>query len=298
MSTPLPPSIPVPNAVSRPLPGYRALLAVDAKDFTGLAAIQHSAVSMVITELVDRALTEAGLAELKDAKSFPASTGDGLVFGFDPSWLPFVVFPFFRVLDGLLGRHNGQFVTSRLRLRASVHVGPLPEADGNGTARNDTHRLLDSRPVKAILAAPGSEQTTHLAAILSHRVYEDVVLGGYTGLDPDHFIEVPATVEGKQFAQRAWLYIPSPSGHLLRHGIVAALGEERPAEAADRETEPAERKAGRATRKPGRAAAKRPRPRREISQRVGQGNAIGGDVSGNVSNTFGAPEYDDPEEDL
>ncbi|ARQ69988.1 hypothetical protein [Streptomyces marincola] len=268
MSSPAPNPIPGPNAESRPLPGYRALLAVDAKDFTGLASIQHSAVSMVITELVDRALTAAGLTELRDTKSFPNNTGDGIVFGFDPRHLPFVVFPFLRTLDGLLGRHNGQYVSPRLRLRASVHVGPLPEADGNGTARNDTHRLLDSRPVKAILAMPGSEHTTHLAAILSQRVYEDVVLGGYAGLGPDHFIEVPATVDGKPFAQRAWLHIPSPSGHLLRHGILSTIEESaEPAPAAP---------------EPPRPAAPGP------TQNVEQGYAIIGDVQGGISGTFGA----------
>ncbi|WP_369266267.1 hypothetical protein [Streptomyces harbinensis] len=279
MSTPIPTSIPEPNAESRALPGYRALLAVDAKDFTGLASIQHSAVSMVIPELVDRALTEAGLTELRDAKSFPANTGDGIVFGFDPGYLPFVVFPFLRVLDGLLGRHNGQYVTARLRLRASVHVGPLSEPDGNGTARNDTHRLLDSRPVKAILATPGTERATHLAAIVSDRVYEDVVLGGYTGLRPEHFIEVPATVPGKPFAQRAWLYIPSPSGHLLRNGIIAAI--EEPEAAPDAGADAA------------RPAVPEAPPSQQPSAghtlRVGQGHAVIGDVTGGLSGNFGVP---------
>ncbi|MFF2374586.1 hypothetical protein ACFVUW_09410 [Streptomyces xiamenensis] len=279
MSTHLPTPIPRPNAESRPLPGYRALLAVDAKDFTGLAAIQHSAVSMVISELVDRALSEAGLTDLRDTKSFPANTGDGVVFGFDPAHLPFVVFPFLRVLDGLLGRHNGQYVSPRLRMRASVHVGPLPEADGNGTARNDTHRLLDSRPVKAILATPGSEQTTHLAAILSDRVYQDVVLGGYTGLRPDHFIEVPATVPGKAFTQQAWLYIPSPSGHLLRNGIISAIEESA--------TTPS--KVGPESR-PSAPEAVEPQPTGAVhSQHVGQGQAVIGDVTGDFSATFGVP---------
>ncbi|MFC8230653.1 hypothetical protein [Streptomyces sp. NPDC057287] len=214
--------MPVPYAESRPLPPYRALLAVDAKDFTGLPASQHGPVSQLIPELVDQALERAKLHELRDAKRFPASTGDGVVFGFDPSWLPYVLWPFLGVLDDTLGAYNRQSVGPRIRLRASIHVGPLPDAgdqgDGNGTARNDTHRLLDSRPVKAILAA-ASEQVTHLVSIISQRVYEDAVLGAYTGLHPDRCVEVPATVEGKAFSQRAWLYVPSPSGNLVRAGV-------------------------------------------------------------------------------
>ncbi|GKQ38521.1 hypothetical protein [Streptomyces sp. A012304] len=214
--------VPVPHVESRPLPPYRALFAVDAKDFTGLPAVQHAAVSQLIPELVDQALERAGLRQLRDAKRFPANTGDGVVFGFDPALLPFVLWPFLGVLDDLLGAYNRQSVGPRIRLRASVHVGPLPDSgrpgDGNGTARNDTHRLLDSRPVKAILAA-ASEEVTHLAAVVSQRVYEDVVLGGYTGLHPDRCVEVPATVDGKDFAQRAWLYVPSPSGNLVQAGV-------------------------------------------------------------------------------
>ncbi|MFJ5020939.1 hypothetical protein [Streptomyces goshikiensis] len=218
MSVPMP----VPYAESRPLPPYRALFAVDAKDFTGLPAAQHGPVSQLIPQLVDQALERAGLHQLRDAQRFPANTGDGVVFGFDPVHLPFVLWPFLGVLDDVLGSYNRQAVGPRIRLRASVHVGPLPDGgepgDGNGTARNDMHRLLDSRPVKAILAA-ASEEVTHLAAIVSERVYEDVVLGAYTGLHPDRCVEVSATVEGKNFSQRAWLYVPSPSGNLVRAGV-------------------------------------------------------------------------------
>ncbi|MER5974279.1 hypothetical protein ABT112_32000 [Streptomyces sp. NPDC002055] len=265
----MPTTLPVPHAESRPLPAYRALFAVDAKDFTGLPAVLHGPVSALIPELVDQSLERAGLSGLKDAKRFPASTGDGIVFGFDPAHLPFVLWPFLGVLDEVLGAYNQRTVGPRIRLRASVHVGPLPDdggpGDGNGTARNDTHRLLDSRPVKAILAA-ASEQTTHLAAIISHRVHEDVVLGGYTGLHPDRCIEVPATVDGKSFAQRAWLYIPSPSGNLLGAGLPARETPPAPATEETPTSPPAERHGGN-------------------TQHVGEGVALMGDIAGDFSYT-------------
>jgi hypothetical protein len=282
MSTPVPApyaethtatSVPAPNTESRPLPPYRALFAVDAKDFTGLAALQHGPVSRLIPELVDQALERAGLHKLRDSKRFPANTGDGVVFGFDPALLPFVLWPFLGVLDDTLGAYNKQSVGPRIRLRASVHVGPLPDADGNGTARNDTHRLLDSRPVKAILTA-ASEQVTHLAAVISQRVYEDVVLGGYTGLHPDRCVEVPATVEGKDFAQRAWLYVPSPSGNLVQAGVRPREEAAAPADAsADRAqapvTSPGTRYSGN-------------------TQHVGEGAAVMGSVGGDFTYTGGS----------
>jgi hypothetical protein len=175
----------------------------------------------LVTHLVNQALEEAGLGRLKAAKSFPANTGDGLVFGFAPELLPYIIWPGLTVLDSVLSRHNAQSGRPLIRLRASLNVGPLPDCgetgDGNGTARNDTHRLLDSRPVRDMLAA-ADEHVTHLVAILSQRVYEDAVLGGYSGLRPGRFMEVSASVPGKRFAQQAWLFVPSPSAGLLRGG--------------------------------------------------------------------------------
>ncbi|WUS98171.1 hypothetical protein OHA46_16465 [Streptomyces sp. NBC_00708] len=272
--------LPTPHAKSRRLPPYQALFAVDAKDFTGLPALQHGPVSRLIPELVDQALERAGLQELRDSKRFPANTGDGVVFGFDPALLPFVLWPFLGVLDETLGAYNRQSVGPRIRLRASVHVGPLPDAglpgDGNGTARNDTHRLLDSRPVKAILAA-ASEEITHLVAIISQRVYEDAVLGAYTGLHPDRCVEVPATVEGKTFAQRAWLYVPSPSGNLLDAGVRPREEfAERTDASADPDRDPA---AGPHTHYSGN------------TQRVGEGAAVMGNIGGDFTYTGPASSY-------
>ncbi|NEY33397.1 hypothetical protein GTU99_14545 [Streptomyces sp. PRKS01-65] len=203
---------------SRPLPPYRGILAVDAKDFTGRPAIEHEAVSRVVPELLRTALSRAHLRDLWDDRLFPASTGDGYVFGFDPTRMPFVIHPLLLTLQDVLTDYN---ILSHgavpVRLRVSLHVGPLPdtgdEFGGNGTARNDTHRLLDSRPVKAVLASH-KENITHVAAILSDRCYEDAVASGYTGRHRDHFVEVAATVDGKQFSQRAWIYVPQPSGPL------------------------------------------------------------------------------------
>ncbi|WP_369202089.1 hypothetical protein [Streptomyces sp. PU-14G] len=271
----MPTSMSQPHSESRALPPYRGLFAVDAKDFTGLPAVQHGPVSQLIPELVDHALGRAGLAELREGKRFPANTGDGIVFGFDPEKLPFLIWPLLPVLDEVLATYNQQTVGPRIRLRASVHVGPLPDAggpgDGNGTPRNDTHRLLDSRPVKAVLAA-ASPETTHLAAVFSSRVWEDVVLAGYTGLHPDRCIEVPATVEGKSFTQQAWLFVPTPSGNLLEAGILPAA---QPAETSD--TEP--RHGG----GPGNGARYSGN-----TQHVIEGAALMGDVGGDFTYTGGA----------
>ncbi|MFC9230805.1 hypothetical protein ACFTZI_17905 [Streptomyces decoyicus] len=231
----LPQGIAGPYTCSRPLPRYRGILAVDAKDFTGRPAIEHEAVSRAVPELLKTALSRAELRDLWDDRKFPASTGDGYIFGFDPTRMPFVIHPLLLTLQDVLTEFN---VLSHgvvpIRLRVSLHVGPLPdtgdEFSGNGTARNDTHRLLDSRPVKAVLASH-KENITHVAAILSDRCYEDAVASGYTGRHPDHFVEVAATVDGKPFSQRAWIYVPQPSGPLYEEPADADTTQESAREA-------------------------------------------------------------------
>ncbi|WNF30119.1 hypothetical protein RI138_26630 [Streptomyces sp. C11-1] len=220
---------------SRPLPPYRGILAVDAKDFTGRPAIEHEAISRVVPELLRTALVRAELLELWESRVFPATTGDGYVFGFDPALMPFVVHPLLLTLQEVLTDYNVlSHGAAPIRLRASLHIGPLPdtgdEFGGNGTARNDTHRLLDSRPVKAVLASHKAN-ITHVAAILSARCYDDAVAGGYTGRHLDHFVEVAATVEGKPFSQKAWIYVPQPSGPLYEEPAPEGTAQEPVAEA-------------------------------------------------------------------
>ncbi|MET9292274.1 hypothetical protein [Streptomyces sp. NPDC003077] len=215
---------PVAHVRSRPLPPYQGIVAVDAKDFTGHSAIEHGVISRAIPQLLETSFERAGIAEVWRERRFPNATGDGYVFGFDPAMMPFVVHPWLGTLQDVLMEFNVHSLGAvRIRLRVSLNIGPLPVAgddgDGNGTPRNDTHRLLDSRPVKAMLAA-SSENITQVAAVLSDRCYQDVVAGGYTGRHSDHFIEVPATVEGKPFEQRAWLYVPAPSGNLYDRRIL------------------------------------------------------------------------------
>ncbi|MGW4384159.1 hypothetical protein [Kitasatospora sp. NPDC004531] len=272
-ASPLPPASALPNSRSRQLPPYRGLVAVDAKDFTGHPAIEHGVISRAVPELLERSFDRSGLAHVWADRRFPASTGDGYVFGFDPAWMPYLIHPWLHTLQDLLGEFNLHSMGAiPMRLRVSLHIGPLPdtgdEYDGNGTARNDTHRLLDSRPVKAMLAA-SSESVTHVAAILSDRCYQDAVASGYTGRHPDHFVEVPATVEGKRFDQRAWLYVPMPSGNLYDRRILG-----------DRVVD--EHEAGRGGAEP---VADTRSVQTRITQRADRGNINSGTVHGGQSVT-------------
>jgi hypothetical protein len=73
----------------------------------------------------------------------------------------------------------------------------------------DTHRLLDSDQARRALAE-SDPAVTFLAAIVSRRVFEDVVEAEFTILRPTQFDEVVAEAKGG-FTQRAYLYVPVPS---------------------------------------------------------------------------------------
>ncbi|GAA2274061.1 hypothetical protein GCM10010430_70050 [Kitasatospora cystarginea] len=282
----LPEASALPHSRSRRLPPYRGIVAVDAKDFTGFPAIEHGLISQAIPQLLQQSFERADIAEVWHDRRFPASTGDGYVFGFEPAWMPFLIHPWLHTLQEVLSEFNVHSVgTVSIRLRVSLHVGPLPDSggefDGNGTPRNDTHRLLDSRPVKAMLAASNAS-ITQVAAILSDRCYQDAVAGGYTGRHPDHFIEVPATVEGKRFDQRAWLYVPAPSGNLYDRRILGDRvvdDQEAGRDAADADGRTPKGKAGLRA------------PQLSMTQRADRGNLNNGTVHGGQSVTNAGGDF-------
>ncbi|WFE20812.1 hypothetical protein O7621_23520 [Solwaraspora sp. WMMD937] len=230
----------IPFAHSIDLPPYRAILAVDAKGFTAEPGSTHQVISNQLLELVGDALTGAGLQADWDRPSFLGPTGDGFAVGLPTGVVPYLVDPFPRLLQERLAEHN-RHARGNLQLRVSLHVGPLP-ADpenphwtGNGDSRNDAHRLLDSAPVRAMLAA-ASPRVTYVACIFSDRVFKDVIAAGYAGIHPDRCIPVTAAVDGKAFEQRAWLHLPEISGNLV--GVLPAAPPSRPAPAAGKRVRP------------------------------------------------------------
>ncbi|WFE30440.1 hypothetical protein O7623_15170 [Solwaraspora sp. WMMD791] len=275
-------AIPAPFTTTRELPPYTGVLAVDALGFTTEPGSTHQHISHLIPQLVRQAFDESGVGEAWQSPPFFANTGDGLAIGVPTRLLPALVHPFLAVLQQVLTNHNATILRGQpvIRLRVSLHVGPLPvdpdrpEYSGNGTARNDTHRLLDSDAVRIMLAA-AEPSVTHVAAILSDRVFCDVVRDGYTSRHPDHFIEVAASVPGKGFSQRAWLYVPEPSGSLLAAPRFAVQPTGQPAGPEQDQAGSAQQPTGSADagREPGADPRRAPDQRGELRIRRNSGQA-------------------------
>jgi hypothetical protein len=203
-------------AQSRPLPAYQAIFAVDAVRFSAARSVDQPHLSQLVPAVLEEALTMCGLSELWSQRRFPQGTGDGYVFGTSPEYLPFLVDPLLDQLQATLERRNVDLAERnrelRLRLRVSLHVGPVPDERRESTGEPVIHafRLLDSAPIKDAMKH-GHPDVTLLAAIVSQRLYDDVIRAGYTGIHPSRFEPTVAEVAGKDFAEPALIYIPRPS---------------------------------------------------------------------------------------
>lgn len=210
----------MPDSASRRLPPYRGILAVDTERFSGNPSARKPDLSATVQEVLQVALTRCGLPEIWEQRRFPQGTGDGYVFGVFPEVLPFLLSPFLDAMADTLAETDAHLRSisrdTRLRLRISVNVGPLPDdgdglRDRSGTPTDTAFRLLDSTALKGALKRSNPDVTL-TAAIVSQRVFDDVIRGGYTpALHPDQLEQVTAEVPGKDFAEPAWLYIPRPS---------------------------------------------------------------------------------------
>lgn len=207
---------------STPLPPYRAMLAVDLKDFSGNDAADQGRIGADIPVLLRDTFQRMGHGYLHTDAKFFDHTGDGCAMGFRPRALPTLLDLFPSTLQAELADRARRHGTPPQRMRVSISVGPLTDKegpsirDGQGAARIETHRLLDAPPVKDLLAR-SNPQVTLVATIISARVYEDVVVGGYSHLRADSFVAAPVQV--KSYQGTAYLHVPAPSGDLLANGF-------------------------------------------------------------------------------
>ncbi|WP_051386396.1 hypothetical protein [Actinokineospora inagensis] len=210
------------------LPPYRALLVVDVKGFGGVESRNHAEITERVPLILRAAFQRCGLGDDWDEKRFGFTTGDGYAAGFPSTLLPRLLKPLLQALqDELDYRDRVRADPVPLRMRVSVNVGPVTDtgegliSEGSGTARVETHRLLDAEPVKALLARSGPN--TRVVAVVSARAFHDAVAGGYT--DEPRELYVPAPVAVKELTDLAYLRVPSPTGDLLREGFLPRTDE-------------------------------------------------------------------------
>ena len=105
-------------------------------------------------------------------------------------------------------RHENRLLSSaaRIRLRLALTSGLVATGPTgfSGPAIIECFRLLDSPPAKAALVSfPRAE----LAVIVSDYLYRDVVGHGFRDLRGEDFWKVRSTIQEKDFAAHAWVWV-------------------------------------------------------------------------------------------
>ncbi|WP_394436097.1 hypothetical protein [Streptomyces sp. SGAir0957] len=199
------------------VPAELALLAVDMEKYSKMPEAGMDAVRCDVDDILDTVLADCRLPSLDDLEGYKDS-GDGA----------FLLFPFTvlaRLVDPLLSRlaealrryHREQLTDSPLvRLRVSIHAGPLSLPRHRGDAINDTARLLNSEAARQALAA-ATDNGGFLAAVISELAYDYTVQAGRTpDLSEHHFLKTHATVANKPGYQAPCrVHVPNLSGSAL-----------------------------------------------------------------------------------
>ncbi|MEU8394076.1 hypothetical protein AB0C28_02720 [Nonomuraea sp. NPDC048892] len=189
---------------------------MDIVRFTGNRDRYLPELSAKIPDILEQAFINCGHERIWQEKRFPDKPGDGYVFGTAPEHLPFLIYPFLDSLQATLADSAPALRSSdrtlNMRLRASINLGPVPDQgdparDRIAKATNDAFRLLDSEQLRQTMADTDAD-VTFVGAIVSQRVFQDAVVGGYTGIHESQFRRVTAEVPGKGFREEAWIYVP------------------------------------------------------------------------------------------
>ncbi|MFE9338630.1 hypothetical protein [Streptomyces sp. NPDC007063] len=193
------------------VPPEQALLVIDMQGYSKIPEAKMAPARSDVDDILDCVLALGGLELPQEGDSAWKDTGDGVILAFAPHVLARLIDPVLSELNAALVRYERQRLSGAplIRLRASVHVGPLSLPDRRGDAINEACRLISCKAVYHGLAA-AADSGGFLAAVVSETAYRRTVAAGRTPqLSAHHFLPTLARVEGKpDFAELCRLHVP------------------------------------------------------------------------------------------
>jgi hypothetical protein len=192
---------------------FRVLLVVDAEKFSAHRDAESHDLHMAIREVLDGALKSSELVETWQGARFVENTGDGILAMLPAESVPRLIDHFPRCLQEELAQRAPKPRSGgpRLRLRVALHVGLVDDEHSVApvsTAAIDVNRLLDAEPLHAALGESDPD-VTFTAFIVSAKLYDTYVVGGWTRLRESQFTEVRIRANG--YKGNAYLHVPTPS---------------------------------------------------------------------------------------
>ncbi|APU16372.1 MULTISPECIES: hypothetical protein [Actinoalloteichus] len=219
---------------------YLGVMVIDTHRISAPDDVGQDRLTTLIPEIVSSAARRGGVERLLLNPPVGTPSGEGLLFGFDAELLPLAVD---RLMDALQGELRTRARDLRadgitLRMRASLHLGPVPSFTSlfvdspTGRVVIDSHRMVGAAEVRALLER-SDPQATFLATVVSDAVMADVIQAGHTVRRPSEFVRTALSVAAEDFPCIGHLRVPVPSGELLTAGLLTprqqASDAERPA---------------------------------------------------------------------
>ncbi|MGW6888125.1 hypothetical protein [Streptomyces chartreusis] len=193
------------------VPPEHVLLVVDMKGYSQIPEERMAPTRTDLDDILSTVFVQSGIGDVETLDNAVKDRGDGAIYVLPARHTARLVDPFLDHLRQALDRYERTRLAGapRLRVRASVHVGPLEPPAHRGDAVNDACRLVDSKPAYQAMAA-ATENELPLAAAVSDAVFRRAVRAGRTPtLQPRHFLRATARVDGKpEFEETCWLLVP------------------------------------------------------------------------------------------
>ncbi|MFF9570050.1 hypothetical protein [Streptomyces sp. NPDC014685] len=210
------------------VPREHALLVVDMKRYSRIPEARMASTRCDLDSILDTVFDQSGLNMPQRVDGAFDDNGDGAIFVLSARDTTRLVDPLLGNLNAALCRYDKKsrlHSAPEIRLRASVHVGPVSLPDRRNRAVVEACRLVDSEAVREALNA-AEAHGAYLAAAVSELAFRRTVRDGRTiDLDERHFLQATARVDGKpEFEEPCRLLVPGVSPVLLGPSITDAAG--------------------------------------------------------------------------
>ncbi|MFD9538205.1 hypothetical protein [Streptomyces sp. NPDC060010] len=193
------------------VPQEYALLVIDMKDYSKIPEAKMAPTLADLESILSTVFEQCGIGDVFTLENAIKDRGDGSIYVFPARHAARLVDPFLGHLKLALGRREQSRLANSpsIRLRASVHVGPLVLPNHRGNAAVDACRLVESVAVRRAMDA-ALDNGLPLAAAVSDPVFDRSVLAQRTKtLKPRDFHQATALVNGKLgFKEPCWVHVP------------------------------------------------------------------------------------------
>lgn len=214
----------------RDIPEERALFVLDMKDYSQIRESQMSLVRGDLDDILAHVFAQTGLDNEWVSEESSKDTGDGAIFILPATRMWRLVDPLLGNLDQALARYDRDRLARApvIRLRASIHVGPLTSGDYRGDAINDACRLVNSDIAYAGIAA-AVEYGAYIAAVVSETSFRRTVGAARTErLSEEHFLHATARVADKpSFSESAYVHVPGVSPVSIAERLKSHIATQR-----------------------------------------------------------------------